>query len=119
MFNIIRLFGLVMERNDIQQKLASELQQLVGPDSQSTPLTRDLLSKMNYLQCVLKESSRLLNTNSIIPPHRTTADDNDVRGYYVPKGVRIYLFIFIHAWICFHRYTHPYLSDLIFDIYRR
>ena len=69
---------------EIQKKALEEIEAVIG-DSQE--VTFEHLSKLKYLECIVKESLRLYPSVPIFA--RVLGDDQEVAGHVIPKGTQI------------------------------
>ncbi|GBN20447.1 Cytochrome P450 4V2 [Araneus ventricosus] len=76
---------------DVQAKLHEEIDQVFGKDLQR-PVTEEDLKQLQYLDCVLKESSRLYPTVSLIA--RQVNEDTKISAYTIPKGASCVMFLY-------------------------
>ncbi|GKB29483.1 geraniol 8-hydroxylase-like protein [Tanacetum coccineum] len=67
-------------------KAQSELKELMG--NQDGPIDESNISRLPYLQAVIKETLRLHPAVTFLVPHRAISDIN-VRGYMIPKDAQI------------------------------
>src|SRR5687768_7321866 len=74
----------------IQQRLHSELDQVVGRDR--VVEERDL-AHLHYLSCVVKETLRLHPANCFTLPRQSMADAT-LAGYHVPRGSTVLFNLF-------------------------
>jgi cytochrome P450 len=71
---------------ECQKRAQAELDAFIGPDRHPTAADR---SKLPYLEAMWKET---LRWNPVVPlamPHMTREED-EYKGYFVPKGVMIH-----------------------------
>ncbi|CAL1296038.1 unnamed protein product [Larinioides sclopetarius] len=68
---------------DVQAKVHEEIDYVFGKDLQR-PISDEDLSQLQYLDCVLKESSRLYPSVSLFA--RQVNEDTKINGYTIPKG---------------------------------
>lgn len=94
----------IANRNDIQEKCYAEVSQL--DDLQS--LTVFDFNKMEYLECVIKETLRLYPSVPFIT--RESKEDTSLNGIILPKGAQINIFPF-HI----HRDPRHFPDPLKFD----
>jgi len=76
------LFAHLAVHQDIQQKLRQEIHKELGTHSLPDDLN---LSKLKYLDAVMKESWRLTTVVPVWLPRKVTSDTT-LAGYYIPKG---------------------------------
>ncbi|XP_054711577.1 cytochrome P450 4c3-like [Uloborus diversus] len=67
----------------VQQKVQQELEDVFGEDVER-PITLEDIKALKYLDCVLKETRRLLPPTPFIA--RDLEDDTVINGYTIPKG---------------------------------
>lgn len=70
---------------EVQEQVVSEMRQIFY--DKSVPMTLENLSKLNYLDLVIKETHRLCPALPTIA--RVTQGEVDLDGFKVPKGVDI------------------------------
>ncbi|XP_057977304.1 labd-13Z-ene-9,15,16-triol synthase, chloroplastic-like [Malania oleifera] len=80
----------VMNHPEILQKLHEELANVVGPNN---AVEEAHLSKLTYLNAVVKETLRLHPAFPFLIPH-SPSETTVVGGYTIPKGTRV----FINVW---------------------
>ena len=71
---------------ECQKRAQAELDAIIGPDRHPTMTDR---SKLPYLEAVWKETLRWHPSVPLALPHMTR-DEDEYRGYFVPKGVMIH-----------------------------
>ena len=91
---------------DVQQRVFEEVQSILGDEDR--PVEAEDLSKMEYLDWVIKESLRLFPAGSVIP--RRASQDTTVGGFVVPKGSVVFLNI-----TSLHRNPDIFKDPLKFD----
>ncbi|KAL4640548.1 cytochrome P450 4V2-like [Arapaima gigas] len=69
---------------DVQRKVQQELQEVFGTSSSDRPVNIEDLRKLQYLECVIKESLRLFPSVPFFA--RTVCEDCVINGFAVPKG---------------------------------
>ncbi|CAL1299492.1 unnamed protein product [Larinioides sclopetarius] len=92
---------------DVQAKLHEELDEVFEKDLQR-PVTEEDLRQLRYLDCVLKESSRLYPTVSLFA--RQANEDTKISGYTIPKGASCVAFLY-----CLHRDPEVFPDPEKFD----
>lgn len=81
---------LIGSHQEVQTKIQEELDCIFGDTDRH--VTNEDLSKMNYMECVIKEALRLFPS---VPFHgRTMTEDAVVDGHKIKKGSTIYAFIY-------------------------
>lgn len=80
----------IMNKPHIMKKLQQELDDVVGKDS---IVEESHISKLPYLNLVMKEALRLHPALPLLVPHCPSAATT-IAGYTVPKGVRV----FVNVW---------------------
>ncbi|XP_050069001.1 cytochrome P450 4d2-like [Anopheles maculipalpis] len=78
---------------EIQERLYQEIQDVLGPDFRSVPLTYSTLQNFPYLDMVVKESLRLLPPVSFIG--RRLVEDLEINGVTVPAGTDFTIPIYV------------------------
>jgi len=71
---------------EVNKKIQEEVDSVLG---NSKEITLDHIEKLVYVQAVIKETLRLKGPANLIS--RFPAEDSNLGGYFVPKGVRILL----------------------------
>jgi len=85
---------LIASNPDVQAKVHAELDRVFGNDS-ARPCSKQDLDELEYLECVIKESLRLLPSVPFIA--REVQQDFTYRNYQLLKGTTAVIFIyFIH-----------------------
>ncbi|KAK8471383.1 hypothetical protein PHAVU_003G214375 [Phaseolus vulgaris] len=96
----------VMHNPEIMKRVQEELEVVVGKDN---TVEESHLSKLIYLQAVMKETLRLHPVLPLLIPHCPSQTTN-VGGYTIPKGSRV----FINVW-AIHRDPSIWENPLEFD----
>ncbi|KAD4385508.1 hypothetical protein E3N88_25676 [Mikania micrantha] len=86
--------ALLVNNPMVLKKAQQELENLVGKDRK---VEESDMSKLVYLQAIIKESMRLYPVAPLSVPHEST-EDCIVSGYMVPKGTRL----LINVWKIHH-----------------
>ncbi|KAH7514056.1 hypothetical protein FEM48_Zijuj11G0048000 [Ziziphus jujuba var. spinosa] len=79
-----------LSRSDIKTLLTQELAETIG---QGQSMEEKYISKLPYLQAVLKETLRLHPAAPLLLPHQAQMDV-EVCGYNIPKGTQV----FVNSW---------------------
>lgn len=74
---------------DIQEKAYNEIVHECGPDA--TYFDTNLISKLSYIECIIKESMRLFPIASVLA--RVTAADVKLNTHTIPKGTNLVMII--------------------------
>lgn len=83
-------FAELMRHKNIMKKLQEEIRKVVGYKSK---VDENDLNQMNHMKCVVKESTRLHQTASLLMP-RETLSDVRVKGFDIPSKTRVS----VNAW---------------------
>nr|XP_016446970.1 PREDICTED: geraniol 8-hydroxylase-like isoform X1 [Nicotiana tabacum] len=75
----------ILRQPEIMKKVQAELAEVVG---KGKPIKEDDVSRLPYLQCVVKETLRMHPPVPFLLP-RKVEDDVEVCGYIVPKGSQV------------------------------
>ncbi|KAD4385465.1 hypothetical protein E3N88_25633 [Mikania micrantha] len=95
--------ALLVNNPMVLKKAQQEIENLVGKDRK---VEESDMSKLVFLQAIIKESMRLCPVAPLSIPHEST-EDCIVSGYMVPKGTRL----FINVWKIHHDpqiWTNPF-----------
>ncbi|CAH3020939.1 unnamed protein product [Porites evermanni] len=90
----------------IQQRVYEEVESFF--ERRSNVLTVDDLKEFRFLECVLKESQRLFPSVPFFS--RSTSEDCQLGGYFIPKGTTIGVSTF-----ALHRNPEVWPAPLVFD----
>ncbi|KAL9231090.1 hypothetical protein vseg_006353 [Gypsophila vaccaria] len=96
----------LMNKPEVLKKAQDELDTVIGKDS---VVEEHHISKLPYLQAVMKETLRLHPTLPLLVPH-SPSESCIVGGYTIPKGSRV----FINAW-AIHRDPSIWANPLEYD----
>ncbi|XP_031739495.1 cytochrome P450 71A1-like [Cucumis sativus] len=80
----------LMRKPRIMKKVQEEVRTIIGKKSK---IEAEDIKKMEYMQCVIKESLRLHPPVPLLVPRETMADV-EIEGYYIPSKTRV----FVNAW---------------------
>ncbi|PIA24718.1 hypothetical protein AQUCO_71400001v1 [Aquilegia coerulea] len=80
----------IFNHPNVMEKLKKEVHQVVG---EKFKVCEDDVNKMDYLQCVIKETLRLHPPLTIIVP-RIPSESTTIEGYHIPAQTRV----IINAW---------------------
>ncbi|XP_038893607.1 cytochrome P450 71A1-like [Benincasa hispida] len=80
----------LMRKPRIMKKVQEEVRTIIGKKSK---IEAEDIKKMEYMQCVIKESLRLHPPAPLLLPRETTTDV-EIEGYYIPSKTRV----FVNAW---------------------
>ncbi|XP_011651837.2 cytochrome P450 71A1 [Cucumis sativus] len=80
----------LMRKPRIMKKVQEEVRTIIGKKSK---IEAEDIQKMEYMQCVIKESLRLHPPVPLLLPRETMADV-EIEGYYIPSKTRV----FVNAW---------------------
>lgn len=83
---------------DIQDRVVSELNEVY--ESATTPSTNESISKLDYMEKVIKETMRLLPVGPFLG--RQCLADTDISMYATMRAIIIYIIVKF----CWHRYLH-------------
>ncbi|OIT01834.1 PREDICTED: geraniol 8-hydroxylase-like [Nicotiana attenuata] len=75
----------ILRQPEIMKKVQAELAEVVG---KGKPIKEDDVSRLSYLQCIVKETLRMHPPVPFLLP-RKVEDDVEVCGYIVPKGSQV------------------------------
>ncbi|RLM69788.1 indole-2-monooxygenase-like [Panicum miliaceum] len=79
----------LMRNPKAMAKLQAEVRRCTGKGKEM--VTEEDLSTMRYLKAVMKESMRLHPPASLMIPHFSMAECDDVEGHTIPSGIRVLL----------------------------
>lgn len=91
----------------IQKKVQQELDDVLGDDPDKI-ITLDDIKELKYLDCVLKETRRLLPPTPFIA--RDLEEDTNINGYTIPKGTSCGILIYM-----LHRDPDVFPNPEVFD----
>ncbi|VAI78552.1 unnamed protein product [Triticum turgidum subsp. durum] len=80
----------VVNHPDVQRKVRGEIRDVLGDDE---PITESNISKLPYLQAVIKETLRLHSPIPLLVPHMNL-EEASLGGYTIPKGSKVV----VNAW---------------------
>ncbi|KAM0912820.1 hypothetical protein ACQ4PT_012558 [Festuca glaucescens] len=80
----------VVNHPDVQRKVRCEIKDVLGDDE---PITESNISRLPYLQAVIKETLRLHCPIPLLVPHMNL-EDAKLGGYAIPKGSKVV----VNAW---------------------
>ncbi|KAF7014642.1 hypothetical protein CFC21_028620 [Triticum aestivum] len=80
----------VVNHPDVQRKVRGEIRDVLGDDE---PITESSISKLAYLQAVIKETLRLHSPIPLLVPHMNL-EEASLGGYTIPKGSKVV----VNAW---------------------
>lgn len=80
----------LMRKPRIMKKVQEEIRTIIGVKSK---IEAEDIQKMEYMQCVIKESLRLHPPVPLLVPRETTTDV-EIEGYHIPSKTRV----FVNAW---------------------
>ena len=81
----------VLSNERIARKLRDELNEVVGREGY---VTESHIPRLPYLRAIVKETLRMHPTAPLLMPHLSLDVCQDVGGYLIPKGTRL----FVNAW---------------------
>mgnify|MGYP002775346596 CR=1 FL=1 len=81
----------VLSNERIARKLRDELNEVVGREGY---VTESHIPRLPYLRAIVKETLRMHPTAPLLMPHMSLDVCQDVGGYLIPKGTRL----FVNAW---------------------
>ncbi|XP_071692990.1 cytochrome P450 81Q32-like [Rutidosis leptorrhynchoides] len=88
------VMSLLLNNPSVLSKAQMEIDELVGCDRL---VIEEDLSKLTYLQCIIKETLRMHPAAPLLLPHESSKDCT-VSGYHVPKGTML----LVNAWALQH-----------------
>uniref|UniRef100_A0A453SKC8 Uncharacterized protein n=1 Tax=Aegilops tauschii subsp. strangulata TaxID=200361 RepID=A0A453SKC8_AEGTS len=80
----------VVNHPEVQRKVRGEIRDVLGDDE---PITESNISKLPYLQAVIKETLRLHSPIPLLVPHMNL-EEASLGGYTIPKGSKVV----VNAW---------------------
>ncbi|XP_044958024.1 cytochrome P450 CYP73A100-like [Hordeum vulgare subsp. vulgare] len=80
----------VVNHPDVQRKVRGEIRDVLGDDE---PITESNISKLPYLQAVIKETLRLHSPIPLLVPHMNL-EEASLGGYTIPEGSKVV----VNAW---------------------
>ncbi|KFM65323.1 Cytochrome P450 4c3, partial [Stegodyphus mimosarum] len=92
---------------EIQKKVHEELDDVLGDDEDKS-ITLEDIKELKYLDCVLKETRRLLPPTPFIA--RDLDEDTNINGYMIPKGTSCGILIYM-----LHRDPDVFPNPEVFD----
>lgn len=82
----------MLNQREILEQAVEEIDRVVGKDRL---VQESDVPKLNYVKACIRETLRLHPTNPFLVPHMAR-QDTTLAGYFVPKGIYVYIsFIFL------------------------
>ena len=76
----------ILKQPEIMKKVQAELAEIIG---KGKPIEEADVSRLPYLQCIIKETLRLHPSAPFLLP-RKVVEDVELCGYIVPKGSQVW-----------------------------
>lgn len=85
---VIWAMAQLLRNPEKRAKARAEIEQVIGGQNDEVLLKESDISKLTYLQAIIKETFRLHPADPLLVPHRAE-EDVEINGYVVPKDSNI------------------------------